>query len=557
MSGNNNGNYSYSWSSGGAGANGGQTFATQNAGGANFQQGGASFQQGGANFQTGGANFQQQGGANFQTAGAGYNTAPAFNQRTGVVVGANNQPQVGGAFNNNLVSHQDLYNTENGNAVQGPYWRGPALNGQAQVTTQAASNLPNYPTNSAPLDAGTLHIRPLQAQLTHNLDHFSAQDPYVEVVVGDQAQTSSTANFGGQNPQWADNLTYNLNGSEKDLILKVWDHDEHSKPDYIGGRMIPAREVFNAPSGQKWVHLLRDGQDGGYILLDWNYGAQPVSQAASAPLPAHQLSTSNIGPVTTAPVAQQPVVQQPVVQQVAPAPVPTTQVAPLRFVGTTRTPVQTQVTNVIEQPVIRQVAQQPVVQQQVVQQPVVQQQVVAAPVVQQPVVQQQVVAAPVVQQPITTTRASPVRTYAAPATRTYAAPVTRTVAAPVTRTVAAPMTRTVTAPMTRNYSSPVRTAYAAPARRTYGSPVSRTYAAPATRTYAAPVTTVAAPVTNVISSPVRSTVNYTPATTTVAAPVTTGYTTTNPGYSSYGNGNGQVVRGTTGNSQTINGVVYE
>jgi len=361
---------------------------------------------------------------------------------------------------------------------RGPMWRGPTLGGN-NVQTYSDPNLPAYPTGSAPLGQGTLHVRPLTARLTHNLDHYSAQDPYVVCHVGDQVQQTAPNPLGGQEPVWNDNLTYNLNGTESDLVLKVYDKDQYSQDDYIGGRMVPAKEVFDAPAGQKWVHLLRNGEDGGYVLVDWNYGPEPIRKTATTPFPHHNLSTSNIAPsnvpitnttTTTRPayIPQQPITTQPIITQ------PITQTtrtpivhtsSPLRLVGTSTNQtqlVQQQPTRVVQQPtrVItspqRYISQQPT---RVVQQAP---RVISSPqryVSQQPRVIQQaprVISSPTsYAAPSRTVVAQPITNYVAPTT-SYAPATTYNTTTPRT-VVTAPTPGTTVQPRTRTQYGPTRT----------------------------------------------------------------------------------------------------
>jgi len=151
-----------------------------------------------------------------------------------------------------LLNNHDLHGTEPDD-YKGPMWRGP---GYGALHTRTGNDLPDYNNSGGNVNAGTLHVRPMKAKLSHNLDHFSQQDPYVIVELGNKVQQSSVHPQGGQNPTWNDNLTYNLDGSEKDAIIKIFDHDQYSEHDYIGGRMIPANKLFDSQSGQKWVLVI-------------------------------------------------------------------------------------------------------------------------------------------------------------------------------------------------------------------------------------------------------------------------------------------------------------
>jgi hypothetical protein len=166
-----------------------------------------------------------------------------------------------------------------------------------QITTRTGDDLPDYHNPDGYAQAGTLHVRPMQAQLSHNLDHYSKQDPYVIVEVGDKVNQTQVHSLGGKAPVWNDNLTFQLDGSEKDVILKVFDYDQYSEHDYIGGRMLPANKMFDTQSGQKWVHMLRNGVDGGWVLFDWNYGPQPLPKPVTAVIPgqgyANQVVTTS------------------------------------------------------------------------------------------------------------------------------------------------------------------------------------------------------------------------------------------------------------------------
>jgi hypothetical protein len=144
---------------------------------------------------------------------------------------------------------------------------------------------------------GTLTVRPIQANLTHNKDFLlNKQDPYCEILLGGQKVKTSTSHHGGKHPQWNDSFTLHSN-NEPILYINLKDKDHFSHDDNIGVAQIDLKNVSSIPHGPQWYPVTGSHGSEGEILIDISYN--PGMQAFPGQMPTMMPMTQPMGyPVT-------------------------------------------------------------------------------------------------------------------------------------------------------------------------------------------------------------------------------------------------------------------
>ena|SRR3990167_8373429 len=80
---------------------------------------------------------------------------------------------------------------------------------------------------------GQLSIRPICAALHQTCKDSGRENPYIEVVFGNNHLTCSVASLQGIDPAWVDRIDFNLQG-EKSFQLFVYDSQYRRREDFTG-----------------------------------------------------------------------------------------------------------------------------------------------------------------------------------------------------------------------------------------------------------------------------------------------------------------------------------
>jgi len=116
---------------------------------------------------------------------------------------------------------------------------------------------------------GTITLRPLEANLTHNTDLLTKMNPYCSFILGGSKFNSQICKKGGKHPHWSDAVTIPyLN--ETTMVIELMDKDKVTKDDVIGGCSVNLSELQGA-GGSKWYPLFYKNKPAGEILLEANF----------------------------------------------------------------------------------------------------------------------------------------------------------------------------------------------------------------------------------------------------------------------------------------------
>ena len=118
---------------------------------------------------------------------------------------------------------------------------------------------------------GQLIIKPLEAQIAHNVNFIASMDCYVKFQIGNQTYRTRNATDQGKKPTWTDVITVNLNG-EQTMNFSIWDHDTFTPDDFVCEGMVNLAEVAQRGSFTNYYGLFNQGKPYGQIMFyfQWN-----------------------------------------------------------------------------------------------------------------------------------------------------------------------------------------------------------------------------------------------------------------------------------------------
>jgi len=133
---------------------------------------------------------------------------------------------------------------------------------------------------------GLLLLRPINAEITHDVDWFEKMDPLIIFNHNGQQVRSSTCFNGGKRPYWSDQLEFQV--SQNDIItLTIYDHNTFERNQVVANGEIQLSKVFamggnlqdsipiyhhNHPSGVINIYFEYKGATGGFQQQGFQQG---------------------------------------------------------------------------------------------------------------------------------------------------------------------------------------------------------------------------------------------------------------------------------------------
>ena len=71
---------------------------------------------------------------------------------------------------------------------------------------------------------GTIHIKPIEAKISHDTEIFGKMDPFCQITIGDSKVKGQICHSGGKFPRWNDTITISRN-SESSFYIELIDKD--------------------------------------------------------------------------------------------------------------------------------------------------------------------------------------------------------------------------------------------------------------------------------------------------------------------------------------------
>jgi len=119
---------------------------------------------------------------------------------------------------------------------------------------------------------GTLYLKPLQAELTHNTEGiFGKMDPYIIFTLGNQRIKTSICKNGGKKPYWNDVITFTKDISDHILSIEIWDDETVKRDKYIANAHLDLNDFISQGHVIPWVDLDFETKGAGKLLLDITY----------------------------------------------------------------------------------------------------------------------------------------------------------------------------------------------------------------------------------------------------------------------------------------------
>jgi len=114
---------------------------------------------------------------------------------------------------------------------------------------------------------GSLIVRPIEANLTHNANLITKMNPYCSFVVGNTVVKSQVCKKGGKHPHWNDSVTLPITNEQK-ILVELMDKDKLSHDDNIGSFVLDLQELQSSGQMSKWYPLTYKNKAAGEILLE-------------------------------------------------------------------------------------------------------------------------------------------------------------------------------------------------------------------------------------------------------------------------------------------------
>lgn len=128
---------------------------------------------------------------------------------------------------------------------------------------------------------GTLIIKPIEAELTHNTELIGKMSPYCLISAGTRRFKTEICKKGGKHPSWDTPIIIPVDHNQTHLanvLVQLIDDQKLTHHDDIGYCMIDLNDIENKGSTSEWYELHFKNKPAGKILLDIAYQSGTPSQ---------------------------------------------------------------------------------------------------------------------------------------------------------------------------------------------------------------------------------------------------------------------------------------
>lgn len=104
-----------------------------------------------------------------------------------------------------------------------------------------------------------LQVQVLEARGLAARDENGLSDPFVRLQLG-STKAKSAVVYKNLNPSWHEEFFFNVEGSDEELLVVVWDEDRFSR-DFLGQVKIPISDILTAEKqtiSRQWYTLKRN-----------------------------------------------------------------------------------------------------------------------------------------------------------------------------------------------------------------------------------------------------------------------------------------------------------
>jgi len=140
---------------------------------------------------------------------------------------------------------------------------------------------------------GTITLKPIEANLTHNTDLLTKMNPYCVFVLGTQRFNTQICKKGGKHPMWNDAIRIPIANEDK-ILVEVMDKDKITSDDVIGTFTLDLQELYSQQHINKWYPLFYKNKPAGEILLDANFSGEGFGELGQTGLAQQNFSTDRM-----------------------------------------------------------------------------------------------------------------------------------------------------------------------------------------------------------------------------------------------------------------------
>jgi len=114
---------------------------------------------------------------------------------------------------------------------------------------------------------GTIIFKPIEANLTRDLDLIGKMDPYCLFIIENRKYKGQVCKSGGTHPYWNDTVAIPRT-SQPTCLLELRDKDKILTSDTIGGCEVNLEEIETCGKLSKWYPIVHSKKLAGQILIE-------------------------------------------------------------------------------------------------------------------------------------------------------------------------------------------------------------------------------------------------------------------------------------------------
>ena len=143
---------------------------------------------------------------------------------------------------------------------------------------------------------GTITLKPIEANITHNTSKVSGMDPYCTATIGNKEAKSSICYNGGKNPHWTNEALILQVENESKCLLEIKDKAMILSDSEVGLVELDVQEIESQGNISKWFPITFNNKVAGEILVEASFSStiqadnqDSQTMPISIPTPLHQL----------------------------------------------------------------------------------------------------------------------------------------------------------------------------------------------------------------------------------------------------------------------------
>ena len=121
---------------------------------------------------------------------------------------------------------------------------------------------------------GTIQIKVLNAELTHDTDWIGKMDPYVVIKINDQSSQTTVKKGAGKSPQWYETLTFRTKEGDS-IRIDVYDKDLLKSDDLVGQGCFEIKDIATVVKDMSVELYIKGSCFAGEIFIQTRFFPDP------------------------------------------------------------------------------------------------------------------------------------------------------------------------------------------------------------------------------------------------------------------------------------------